>query len=63
MLDRILNFIILKIFGKYSLTGFGEKDKERICRDKYIFDSIFPNDEIAKCQLKIIEDNNKKMVG
>lgn len=64
MLDKILDFIILKIFGKYSLSGFEKSEKEiqRVHKDKYIFESIFPDDEIAKCQLEIIENKNEIII-
>ncbi len=40
---KILNFVYVMFFGKYTLDGF--LDDKSATKNTYVFDSIFPNKE------------------
>lgn len=49
-MQKILDFLYIVFFGKYTLDGF-VLDKIESPKYNYIFDSVFPNDEIMKIAL------------
>lgn len=49
-MQRILDFVYIAFFGKYTLDGF-VLDKTESPKYSYVFDSVFPNDEIMKIAL------------
>ena len=59
MLEKVLDYITVKIFGKYTLTGFdnGKTKNAEIMKDKYVLDSVFLDSEMAKSQLNVAARN------
>jgi len=49
-MQKILDFVYIAFFGKYTLDGFVLEKKESP-KYNYIFDSVFPNEEIMKIAL------------
>lgn len=49
-MQKILDFVYITFFGKYTLDGF-VIDKTELPKYNYVFDSVFPNDEIMKIAL------------
>ncbi len=49
-MQKLLDFIYIAFFGKYTLKGFKSESKESI-KYHYIFDSVFPNEEVMKIAL------------
>lgn len=49
-MQKILDFVYIAFFGKYTLDGF-VLDKVESPKYNYVFDSVFPNDEIMKIAL------------
>lgn len=56
-MQKIFDFIYVVIFGKYTLEGFASKKTESI-KYNYIFDSVFPNDEILEKALSSHNDSH-----
>lgn len=54
-MQRIFDFIYVAIFGKYTLDGFVSR-KAKSIKYNYIFDSVFPNDEIMEKALSTHSD-------
>jgi hypothetical protein len=50
-MQKILDFIYIVFFGKYTLDGFVSEKKEATKKYTYVFDSVFPNEEIMKIAL------------
>ncbi len=56
IMQKLLDFIYVILFGKNTLDGFvNKKIEEKKCN--YIFDSVFPNEEIFKIALPPIESS------
>lgn len=49
-MQKLLDYIYVAIFGKYTLEGFVSAKTDSI-KYNYIFDSVFPNDEVMKIAL------------
>lgn len=49
-MQKIFDFIYVSIFGRYTLDGFVSEKAESV-KYNYIFDSVFPNEEIMKIAL------------
>lgn len=49
-MQKLLDFVYIKLFGKYTLDGFA-KNKIDSHKYKYVFDSVFPNEEIMNIAL------------
>lgn len=49
-MQKILDFVYIAFFGKYTLDGF-VLDKVESPKYNYVFDSVFPNEEIMKIAL------------
>lgn len=49
-MQRFLDFVYVKFFGKYTLDGF-VLEKNDMPKYNYIFDSVFPNEEIMNIAL------------
>ena len=46
-MQKILDFIYISFFGKHTLNGFAPKST-KTAKPNYIFDSVFPNEDIMK---------------
>lgn len=46
-MQKFLDLIYIAIFGKHTINGFVRKNNESI-KQNYIFDSVFPNEDILK---------------
>lgn len=49
-MQKLLDLFYVKFFGKYTLDGFVTEKKESP-KYNYIFDSVFPNEEIMNLAL------------
>lgn len=49
-MQKLLDFIYVAFFGKYTLDGFVLENKDLI-KYNYIFDSVFPNEEVMEIAL------------
>lgn len=49
-MQKLLDFIYVKFFGRYTLDGF-VLEKKKSSNYSYIFDSVFPNEEIMNIAL------------
>lgn len=49
-MQKLLDYIYVVLFGKYTLKGFVSEKTDSI-KYNYIFDSVFPNDEIMEIAL------------
>lgn len=49
-MQRILDYIYVIIFGRYTLDGFAPKNTKNK-KYNYIFDSVFPDEETMKIAL------------
>ncbi|MGN0408672.1 MAG: hypothetical protein ACI4EJ_10450 [Bacteroides sp.] len=49
-MQKLLDYIYVAFFGKYTLDGF-IVEKTNCKKYNYIFDSVFPNEEIMKIAL------------
>lgn len=49
-MQKLLDLIYIAFFGKYTLKGFVSEEKETP-KYNYVFDSVFPNEEIMKIAL------------
>lgn len=57
-MQKLLDFIYVVFFGKYTLEGFVSENKEQI-KYKYIFDSVFPNEEVMEIALSSNQSTSK----
>lgn len=49
-MQKLLDFVYIALFGKYTLDGFVLEKKET-SKYHYVFDSVFPNEEVMKIAL------------
>lgn len=49
-MQKLLDYVYIILFGKYTLDGFAAV-KTDSPKYKYIFDSVFPNEEIMDIAL------------
>lgn len=49
-MQKLLDLVYIAFFGKYTLDGFVSEKKESP-KCNYIFDSVFPNEDIMKIAL------------
>lgn len=49
-MQKLLDFVYIALFGKYTLDGFVLEKKETL-KYHYVFDSVFPNEEVMKIAL------------
>lgn len=49
-MQKLVDFIYVTFFGKYTLDGFASQ-KTISTKRNYVFDSVFPNEEIMKIAL------------
>lgn len=48
-MKKLLDLIYIVFFGKYTLKGFAKK--KDLPKYKYVFDSVFPDEEIMNIAL------------
>ncbi len=56
-MQKILDFFYVNFFGKYTTAGF-VSPKVESKKNKYIFDSVFPSEEIKEMALSAIVPNS-----
>ncbi len=49
-MQKLLDFVYVAFFGKYTLSGF-VSEKTQSPKYNYIFDSVFPNEDIMNIAL------------
>lgn len=54
-MQKVLDYIYVMIFGKYTLNGFILRQTESK-KYNYIFDSVFPDDKTMNIALSIVSE-------